>query len=205
MASANEIARVWAVLTVAYPQFVNGKAEADLAAHKTIYQRLLADIDADVLAAAADKCIAECKWFPTVAELRTAADSIREMAAQRAGVQQPTADEAWQMCGRVLVNDGTPAEEQLARLPEITAAAMRAFGVTRFRLRQEDDEPTNRAQFRGIYTTYAERRRAQHALPTRVAHVVDQLAAAMSAATARQIPAGAEHVTVISVPEITMK
>ena len=188
MASPNEIARVWAVLAAAYPQFVHGKAEADLAAHKAIYQRLLTDLTPDLLAAAADKCIAECKWFPTVAELRTAADSIREMAAQRAGVQQMTPDEAWQLCERVVVNDGTPAEEQLAKLPELAAVALRAFGVLRFRMRQEDDAPTNRAQFRNIYTTYADRRRAQVSLPARVAAVVDQLAAAMSA---RQITAPA--------------
>ncbi len=55
-----------------------------------LYARMLADVPPEVLDAAVEQCIAECKFFPAVAELRDKALRLASAAGQH-----PTSAEAW--------------------------------------------------------------------------------------------------------------
>lgn len=84
MATDREIEKALTVLSAAYPRF-------DLPEETIrIYQRLLADLDFDLLKAATLQCATMCKFFPTVAEIRDAATEIVTMAEHI-----PTPIEAW--------------------------------------------------------------------------------------------------------------
>lgn len=50
------------------------------------YCMMLADVDRDILQAAVKKCISDCKWFPTIAEIRQAAVEICA-PARRSGAE----------------------------------------------------------------------------------------------------------------------
>lgn len=76
MATEAEIVKVWTVLINCYPYFGKDKSAGDLKLTLGIYERLLADIPADVLEAAAMQHIASAKFFPTVAELRDLAAAL---------------------------------------------------------------------------------------------------------------------------------
>lgn len=84
MATDSETTRALTVLAAAYPRFDLPEATIK------IYQRLLADLDFDLLKAATLQCATMCKFFPTVAEIRDAAVEIQTMTE---GL--PTAIEAW--------------------------------------------------------------------------------------------------------------
>ncbi len=84
MATDNEITKALTVLAAAYPRFDLPDATIK------IYQRLLSDLDFDILKAATLQCATMCKFFPTVAEIRDAAVEIQTMAE---GI--PSDVEAW--------------------------------------------------------------------------------------------------------------
>jgi hypothetical protein len=73
------------MLAAAYPNA--NVAAATLA----VYMRTLADLEDDLLDAAAADCITRCVFFPTVAELRHAAAQVAKL---RFGA--PSAGEAWE-------------------------------------------------------------------------------------------------------------
>lgn len=78
MATEVDIVRVFTFLTSAYPSFAAAPANDEYGIPGTldIYREALADIDYDVLKAAAKKCLADCRFFPTIAELRQAAAAL---------------------------------------------------------------------------------------------------------------------------------
>ena len=84
MATDKEIEKALTVLSAAYPRFELPNETI------SIYQRLLADLDFDLLKAATLQCATMCKFFPTVAEIRDAATEIVTMAEHI-----PTSIEAW--------------------------------------------------------------------------------------------------------------
>src|SRR5689334_3695070 len=84
MASDAEVTKALTVLAAAYPRFDLPEATIK------IYQRLLADLEFDILKAATLQCATMCKFFPTVAEIREAAVEIEVMSI---GIPSPT--EAW--------------------------------------------------------------------------------------------------------------
>ena len=84
MATNVEITKALKVLAAAYPRFELPQAT------ENIYQRLLADLDFDILKAATLQCASMCIFFPTVAEIRNAAVEIITMAE---GI--PSSLEAW--------------------------------------------------------------------------------------------------------------
>jgi hypothetical protein len=88
MATDQEILKALTVLASAYPRF-------DLPEQTIrIYQRLLADLDFDLLKAATLQCATTHTFFPAVAEIRAAAVDLKAMAD---GI--PSDIEAW---GQVL-------------------------------------------------------------------------------------------------------
>ena len=82
------IEAVFNLMLVNYSYFQREKAPEDLAALLDIWKQLLADVDAELLRAAALQHIASCKFFPTVADLREIAHGLTH-------VGEITADEAW--------------------------------------------------------------------------------------------------------------
>lgn len=85
MATDAQIVAIVTLLEEAYPQ-----RQALQGTTVALYRRLLADLDGNMLLAAAHQHIADSKWFPTVAELREGALAL---SASSAGI--PTAMEAW--------------------------------------------------------------------------------------------------------------
>ena len=61
--------RILAVLSAAYPNFIVRPETVQ------VYTRLLNDLDEKVLERAAWICMSQCRFFPTIAELREAASS----------------------------------------------------------------------------------------------------------------------------------
>jgi hypothetical protein len=84
MATNQEIEKALRVLSAAYPRFELPEATI------SIYQRLLSDLDFDLLKAATLQCASMCTFFPTVAEIRNAAVEVITMSE---GI--PSASEAW--------------------------------------------------------------------------------------------------------------
>lgn len=84
MATEVEIIKALKVLAAAYPNFELPKETVG------IYCRMLVDLDYDTLRAATLQCVSVYKFFPTVAEIRSAVTDLRMMAS---GV--PSASEAW--------------------------------------------------------------------------------------------------------------
>lgn len=84
MATDKEIEKALRVLSAAYPRFELPEATIN------IYQRLLADLEFDLLKAATLQCASMCTFFPTISEIRNAAVEIIVMSE---GI--PSASEAW--------------------------------------------------------------------------------------------------------------
>jgi hypothetical protein len=84
MATKDEISKALLLLAGAYPNFALPNESI------SIYQRLLADMDFDLLKAATIHCASMLKFFPTVAEIRSTAVELKSSAE---GIPSP--DEAW--------------------------------------------------------------------------------------------------------------
>lgn len=100
MATDAEIHKALTLLAAAYPRFDLPEATIK------VYQRLLADLDFDLLKAATLQCATLCKFFPTVAEIRDAAVELSTMAE---GI--PSDIEAWGEINREIQrvhHDGRP-------------------------------------------------------------------------------------------------
>jgi len=111
--------------------------------------------------------VTNCKWFPTVSELRDEAYSLMN-------ANQLSAEEAW---GRAtqLVSRGGDDSDPLIR------EAVRIMGWSHIRMRLEEDEHVNRAHFFRIYETLRKREKnAVMMLPE-----VRSIAARLSARTGR--------------------
>lgn len=84
MANLDDVSKILTVLTRAYPRY---ELHPETIA---VYCRLLADIDAGMLEAAALECTTKSQWFPSVYELRRAVVDL-----QKRGNRVPSAIEAW--------------------------------------------------------------------------------------------------------------
>jgi len=95
MSTSEEIANVMVRLAAAYPSAVVTELTIE------IYIEELADLDTELLAGAAKKCRATCKWFPTISELRDAAVAL-SVSDKRSGA------EAWGDVLRAISEHGYP-------------------------------------------------------------------------------------------------
>ena len=84
MATELEIKQIHNLLAINYPAHVAKLSGADLKVQLALWVQLLADIDGEVLKAAALQHMARSQWFPAVAELRHEAGAILAPAAQSA-------------------------------------------------------------------------------------------------------------------------
>lgn len=151
-----------------------------------IYEEYLADIEPEDLKHAINECIATCKFFPKVAEIR---EKAGENALSREGV--PSAVEAWAEVQREMNDKGSYGAPELSH--PLVREAMHAVGgwphlTTAWNLNLE----TVRAQYLRIYESMVSRFKHDHSLlpgtrkwlenntrPKALASTVDALAGKM--------------------------
>lgn len=141
------IAAILKQLFAAYP---NAQATKETIA---VYMRLLADIPPEALQVAVDQAIATSKFLPTVAELR---DTLHGLTA----IGQPSWGEAWETVQREMRRIGSYGVPQFA--DPLTAAVVRSMGWKT--LCASENQATDRAQFRDMYTALAARREGERKL-----------------------------------------
>lgn len=183
-----------ALITRLQPHFpfwartLSDQARADLAED---WAAILGDLDAQVVKAAIAKLLSVKREFPPgIGEINETARALLD-TAQNGEVME--AGQAWRkVCNAVtsFANGVAWDANRKAALPEEAIKAAEDFGLMRIRMRMEEDEGTNFAQFRGMYETYARRRREQRALPPAIREQMAQLAAAFDAK--RALPAKTE-------------
>lgn len=162
------------ILAAAYP---NAKIPGDTI---TVYVADLADLPDDVLHAACIECRASCKWFPTIAEIRTAAARIQVDA-----LQLPPALEAWGTMWKEingskyhpdLAANGDPTRPAFSN--PITARIVDSMGL-RY-LYTSENGMSDRSQFIKAYEEYERRGVKELASPPALvpgsARVSEQLA-----------------------------
>ena len=115
----------------------------------TIYARALANIPAPVIDAAMRKLLYTSKWFPTVAEIFEAVESLHEEVERRNGNGNPTPAEAWAEVMRC-------AEIYHVSRPwkfscEAVKKAAKQFGIYELCSLETEAVNTARAQFMRIY------------------------------------------------------
>lgn len=156
MASSETIARVFQVLSRAYPEYAAKYLQGEGAVQTLrLYQRMLDDIPDDVLERAALGHIAESPWFPHVSDLRGRCLGCMMPAL-------PDAYEAWGMVCRYM-RDRVPLYHngRLYRakpLPPIVKTAVERLGGWGV-LEDGGDFVSNRARFVEVFERLVERER----------------------------------------------
>lgn len=134
-----EVAKLVAVLLAAFP---NAKASAQTS---TVYETLLADLDADAAAAAVQRLIGTSRWMPTVAEIREAALAV-EGGERRAG------GDAW---GDVLAEVHRTGRYRRPRFNDpLVTRAVTAFGWEN--ICDSENQVADRARFVELYDQLAQ-------------------------------------------------
>ncbi len=170
------ILEIWNLLTLQYPDYGRGMSVEDLVLALNLYARLLADIDPDLLRAAALHHIATNKWFPKVSELREAALALMLH-------NELTAEEAWGEVRRAIRRYGSygafDPESQSYRLPPFNGSLIqRTVQIIGWReLCGSENEVADRAHFFKIYYSLAERRNAEAMLLPEIRQTIETLEA----------------------------
>lgn len=182
MATPDDIKQVWAMLIAAYPTYAKDQPAEQLRMTLKLYQRMLQDIDANVLQAATLQHIAVSKFFPTIAELRQVAGAI---AAPATG----TAMEGWGEVTAAMADarfyryaDGF---HQIPQFSPITQRVVDAMGWGN--LCVSEDSTADRARFLQAFDVMAKRAGEERMLLP----AVRDLTARLRAAHRPELPAGA--------------
>lgn len=118
-----------------------------------IYAARLTDISADRLRAVVEQCIATCRFFPTIADLRDAAGMLADGRGE-------TAMDAWEEVRAYISEAGRGGfYEWRNPLAERVATAMGLWA-----LRTSSNSGTDRAHFLQAYREAEERERAKRAV-----------------------------------------
>ena len=171
MAGRETITKMMVVLSAAYPRH---EVTADTG---RVYAELLHDIPDDVLLAAAKQHATTSKWFPSVAELREAANKI---TAYSLGIR--TAEEAWlkvqaaiRRYGWYGESDGAGGWRVPRMLSELERNAVDALGGWKL-LCHSENAPADRAHFLRIYDNLLKRQQESAMMLPAVRDAVDKLA-----------------------------
>ena len=140
------VLKILKMLAAAYPNFELTKERI------RIFEVCLGDISSDVLEAAALKHVTECKWPPTVAELRDAAFDIVTGARHRL-----SGEEAWGEVRRAMSSVGFYATPEFTE-PAIERAVAAAGGWKY--LCSSEQAVADRARFIAAFDTISKRERA---------------------------------------------
>lgn len=149
--SPAEVAKLLAVLAVAYPGF-----EVDEAKHR-LWCEMLADLDYELASEAVRRHIAASRWAPTIAE-------IREEASRVACPDALTAGEAWGRLMEAVREYGYYRErEAMLSLPVPVRYVAQQIGWRHINLSTETD--TLRAHFMRMFEQVQARERREALLP----------------------------------------
>lgn len=153
VANEDEIDGIWRLMTTNYSyitrpqQGESGRACSErLAGLYDIWIQLLADIQIDILRAAALQHISESKWFPSVAELRNS-------SARILNPRQQTAIEAWGEVRRAFGTIGYYGSPQFS--DDATAAVVAELGWRE--LCMSECQEADRARFLQGYEAHIKR------------------------------------------------
>lgn len=133
------------LLTLARKSFPSSKADAETI---TLYLAALDDLTYAQIKAGVLKCMNTAKFFPTIAEIREAAESMVEHANHTG---KPDAGEAWGEAMR-FVTESSPYDQHPFRwsCEEVHEAVKRLGTMTLFEM-TNDGIPATRGQFMKIY------------------------------------------------------
>lgn len=182
MANSLEIAQIVNVLQIAYPKHFAALDDAKILQTQELYMRMLSDIDAPILKAAAEQHIAESQWFPTVAELRNRVYSLTTIAKETM-----SAEEAWgiviAMAGARGRDSDSAARKAYLQYRGCSEAAalliMRSLDAVGWRNICNCDEEgigVIRAHFYRTYTTLEQREATAEKMLPQVKQIVTALA-----------------------------
>ena len=146
MADLTSVTRMMGVMAAAYPGFTISAETI------RVYGRMLADIPDKLLEGAGMDCMARCRFFPTIAEIREAAYSIKLLQSGA-----PSAFEAWGEVSRLMAEVGSYRVPEFSH-PWIATAVRQVGGWTR--LCQSENSVADRARFLDAYAD-AQRRDAR--------------------------------------------
>ena len=172
MATLEEVGRVIGGLLIIYP-YQNSKLNSKQELHASIaaYHRILHDLDAKLLDAAALELGGTNKYFPAAAELRQTAFGLKAVASG-----ELTAGEAWGMVSNAFGSHG------LSRVPDhfppLVKRAVDALGGWRGLCRSENGM-VDRAHFLKMYASLDDRAKQETRMLPEVDDVVKQLAEKM--------------------------
>lgn len=116
------------------------------------YGMMLADVPFPALKAGIIKCIAICKYFPTIAEIRTAA---QEVAVEVSGTKLKDFAEAWSEVTEAVKKIGYYGKPTWSS--QEIEEAVQAFGWIELCTVEQKDINVVRAQFKGIYNAICDR------------------------------------------------
>lgn len=140
-----ERADLMKMLTLLLKSYPNAKADMQTLA---LYVEALDNLPYPAVRAGIIKCMHTARFFPTVAEIRDASDSL-DKHVNHTGL--PDAGEAWNEVMRWLQKNCLYSDKRTPwEHPEVKLAAER-FGITALYELQADQVNTARAQFRKIY------------------------------------------------------
>jgi len=172
VATEKSILEVFAVLGAAFPSFAATRETI------SVYFRVLADLPDELLQTAALDCVSKGKWFPTVAELRDAALSIRTNS-----MAQLSAFEAWDEVCRLIRDQGHGTTPDFSH-PWIGAAVRQSGGWVR--LCMSENTVADRARFiEGFQDAQRRNLESERTLPQ-----VRELALRLSSARRPELPGG---------------
>lgn len=163
-------AQCWQLLCDAFPHSPRKASDLEL------YAERIRDLGIDAIRAAVEQCIATCKYFPTVAELREAAGNV-------AGALEPTSLDCYGDTMREL--SLAMAESRIPKLDPIAKEVVASMGGA-ITLLVSDNGPTDRAHFTKSYAEKMEQRR-------RIGGVVPMARAALDSADRERLPAAQER------------
>ena len=172
MATLEEVGRVIGGLLIIYP-YQNSKlnSKQELHAFITAYHRILRDLDAKLLDAAALELGGTNKYFPSAAELRQTAFDLEAIAKG-----ELTAGEAWGVVSKAFGTHG------LSRIPDhfppLVKRAVVALGGWR-NLCLSENGMVDRAHFLKMYDSLDARANQETRMLPEVDDVVKQLAEKM--------------------------
>ncbi len=148
-----------------------------------IYAAALQDLPVEVVKMAMDKLVLTSDWFPSVKEIRSAAEGL---VRHSNGNNLPTADEAWAEVLK-LGRRYSPDEKWPFSCPEIEQAVRAFGGKLEVALIPVDGVNTARAQFRRAYDDVVAKARDKAANEA----VIGMLQQRIGAAAKQMLEAGA--------------
>lgn len=153
MTEPNKAVRVLQLLTLMGKSYSHAKTDGDMLA---LYVKALEPLSYAEIEAGVTKCMRKCKFFPTVAEIFEAAESMRQTASN---TDKPDAGEAWK---EAIDNVRTKGQYKpwVYSCPEVEITVKR-FGKMELIMLESDAVNTARAQFMRIYNSTLERAKEQ--------------------------------------------